>query len=190
MSYYQIGTALTANHAHGAMMGVYGMLAVGLALFALRYIIPPAKWPDKLAKLSFWSLNIGLAWMVFVTLLPLGILQLWHSVNDGYFEARTLNYITEPGNGLLEWMRMPGDLIFIIGGILPFLWITYLGIRHGIRATATELPPETLYVEETAEAAQDRTGLPIPTDAAGAVDQVPRSRSRYASERRDEAEQP
>ena len=83
VSYFQIGTALTANHAHGAMMGVYGMLAVGLALFALRYIIPASKWPDKLAKISFWSLNIGLAWMMFVTLLPLGILQLWHSVNDG-----------------------------------------------------------------------------------------------------------
>ncbi len=95
VSYYQIGTALTANHAHGAMMGVYGMLAVGLALFALRYIIPPNRWPDKLAKLSFWSLNIGLAWMVFATLLPLGVLQLWHSVNDGYYEARTLGYITQ-----------------------------------------------------------------------------------------------
>ena len=34
VSYYQIGTALTANHAHAAMMGVYGMLAVGLSLFA------------------------------------------------------------------------------------------------------------------------------------------------------------
>ena len=74
--------------------------------------------------------------MVFVTLLPLGILQLWHSVNDGYFEARTLGYITEPGNALLEWMRMPGDLILIIGGVLPFLWITWLGIRFGIKATA------------------------------------------------------
>ena len=41
VSYFQIGTALTANHAHGAMMGVYGMLAVGLALFALRYIVKP-----------------------------------------------------------------------------------------------------------------------------------------------------
>ena len=91
------------------MMGVYGMLAVGLALFALRYIIPPQRWPEKLAKLSFWSLNIGLAWMVFATLLPLGVLQLWHSVNDGYYEARTLGYITQPGNAVLEWLRMPGD---------------------------------------------------------------------------------
>ena len=29
VSYYEIGTALTANHAHAAMMGVYGMLAAG-----------------------------------------------------------------------------------------------------------------------------------------------------------------
>ena len=41
VSYYEIGTALTANHGHAAMMGVYGMLAVGLALFCLRYLIPP-----------------------------------------------------------------------------------------------------------------------------------------------------
>ena len=47
VSYYQIGTALTANHAHAAMMGVYGMLAVGLALFAFRYVIPADKWPEK-----------------------------------------------------------------------------------------------------------------------------------------------
>ncbi len=33
VSYYEIGTALTANHGHAAMMGVYGMLAVSLALF-------------------------------------------------------------------------------------------------------------------------------------------------------------
>ena len=67
VSYYEIGTALTANHGHTAMMGVYGMLAVGLSLFALRYIIPPQKWPERMAKLCFWSLNIGLAWMVFAT---------------------------------------------------------------------------------------------------------------------------
>ncbi|MGB6826604.1 MAG: cbb3-type cytochrome c oxidase subunit I, partial [Terracidiphilus sp.] len=80
VSYYEIGTALTANHAHAAMMGVYGMLAVGLALFCLRYIIPLARWSDRAAGISFWSLNLGLAWMVFATLFPLGLLQLYHSV--------------------------------------------------------------------------------------------------------------
>ena len=130
VSYYQIGTALTANHAHAAMMGVYGMLAVGLALFALRYLIPEDRWPEKLARISFWSLNIGLAWMVFVTLLPLGVLQLYASVNDGYFEARSLGYLTRPAKPLLEWGRMPGDLIFIVGGFLPFLWIAWQALRH------------------------------------------------------------
>ena len=77
VSYYEIGTALTANHGHAAMMGVYGMLAVALAMFAFRYVIPADKWPEKLARISFWCMNIGLAWMVFATLLPLGVLQLY-----------------------------------------------------------------------------------------------------------------
>lgn len=161
VSYYQIGTALTANHGHAAMMGVYGMLAVGLALFALRYLIPPKYWPDRLAKISFWSLNIGLAWMVFATLLPLGIVQLWHSVSEGYFEARALGYITQPGNAVIEWLRMPGDLIMIIGGVLPFLWIAWLGVRRAIKATTDTLEPETLFVREHELARADRTGYGV-----------------------------
>ena len=149
VSYYEIGTALTANHAHASMMGVYGMLAVGLALFALRYIIPADKWPERLAKLCFWSLNLGLAWMVFATLLPLGIIQLYASVNEGYFEARSINFLTTPGNRLLEWARMPGDLVFIIGGCLPFLWITWQGLRHFRKGTTTyELPQDVLFTEK------------------------------------------
>ena len=58
------------------MMGVYGMLALGLAMFCLRYLIPADKWL-KWARISFWATNIGLAWMCFATLLPLGILQLY-----------------------------------------------------------------------------------------------------------------
>ncbi len=72
VSYYEIGTALTANHGHAAMMGVYGMLAVGLAIFCLRYMIPQERWSDRAAKISFWSLNLGLAWMVFASLFPAG----------------------------------------------------------------------------------------------------------------------
>lgn len=129
VSYYEIGTALTANHAHGSMMGVYGM-----ALFCLRYMIPPRLWPERLAKISFWSLNIGLAWMCFATLLPLGVLQLYHSVHDGYWYARSLKYLTSSTNSLLEWLRLPGDALFIVGGTLPFLYIAWLGVRHAAEA--------------------------------------------------------
>lgn len=149
ISYYEIGTALTANHAHGSMMGVYGMLAVGLAMFALRYLIPADKWPERLAKLSFWGLNIGLAWMVFAALLPLGIRQLYASVSQGYFEARSLNYLAGAGNRLLEWGRMPGDVIFILAGCLPFLYIAFQGLRYArFRQTTQELPQDSLFTEQ------------------------------------------
>ena len=146
VSYYEIGTALTANHAHAAMMGVYGMLAVGLAMFAFRYVIPADKWPEKAARVSFWCLNIGLAWMVFATMLPLGVLQLYHSVNDGYFEARSLGYITRPGNSLLELLRLPGDVILIVGGVLPFIWIAWTALRNFRSGSVVdELPEHPLY---------------------------------------------
>jgi nitric oxide reductase subunit B len=147
VSYYEIGTALTANHAHAAMMGVYGMFAVGLGLFCLRYLIPAQRWPDRLAKISFWSLNIGLAWMCFATLFPLGIAQLYESVNKGYFEARSLQFISNPTNSVLEWLRLPGDVVFIVGGVLPFLWICWLGVRHPVTKVTMEEPEDVLFTD-------------------------------------------
>ena len=61
VSYYEIGTALTAKCGQASMMGVYGMLSIGLALFCLRYIIPEKYWSEKSARTAFWSLNLGLA---------------------------------------------------------------------------------------------------------------------------------
>src|SRR3954469_7608000 len=150
VSYYEIGTALTANHGHAAMMGVYGMLAVGLALFCLRYLIPADKWPEKWARISFWSTNIGLAWMVFATLLPLGILQLYHSVDVGYFDARTLNFIGNDTNSSFEWLRLPGDVVFIVGGAVPTLYIAYLGIRHTLKRVTLHEPDDILFTEISA----------------------------------------
>jgi nitric oxide reductase subunit B len=105
-------------------------MAVGLALFCLRYIVPENLWSDRAAKISFWSLNIGLAWMVFATLLPLGILQLYHPVGTGYFDARSLSFPTNRTNNLLEWLRLPGNAVFIVGGVLPILYLAWLGVRH------------------------------------------------------------
>jgi len=147
VSYYEIGTALTANHGHASMMGVYGMMAVGLALFCLRYIIPEERWSDRAAKISFWSLNLGLAWMVFATLFPLGVLQLYHSVSVGYFDARSLNYLTNRTNALLEWLRLPGDAVFIVGGVLPVLYLTWLGVRHPKPHVEPEQVQEVLFTE-------------------------------------------
>ena len=154
ISYYEIGTALTANHAHAAMMGVYGMLSIGLALFCLRYIIPQKHWSDKAARISFWSLNLGLAWMVFATLFPLGILQLYHSITVSYYDARTLNYIGNRTNAVLEWLRMPGDIVFIVGGILPIVYLSVLGIRYMKTGTSTGEPKDVLFTDVVAQAGE------------------------------------
>src|SRR5579872_6289789 len=147
VSYYEIGTALTPNHGHAAMMGVYGMLAVALALFCLRYMIPEDRWSDRAAKISFWSLNIGLLWMVFANLLPLGILQLYHSVSTGYYDARSLQYLTGGANPVLEWLRLPGDALFIVGGVLPVVYLCWLGVWHGPGRGLAEVPQQLLFSE-------------------------------------------
>jgi nitric oxide reductase subunit B len=147
VSYFEIGTALTANHGHAAMMGVYGMLAVGLAIFCLRYMVPQERWSDRAAKISFWSLNIGLAWMVFASLFPLGVIQLYHSVRYGYYNARTLQYLTGHLNALIEWMRLPGDVLFIVGGVLPVVYLAWLGVRNVAPKVAGEQPEGSLFTE-------------------------------------------
>jgi nitric oxide reductase subunit B len=161
VSYYEIGTALTANHGHAAMMGVYGMLAVGLALFCLRYLIPAERWPDRAAKWSFWSLNLGLAWMTFATLLPLGLIQLYKSVDAGYYEARTLEFLTNDTNKVIEWIRLPGDVLFIVGGVIPLLYICYLGVRHRVKRETLEPPGDILFTEVTAPTPE--TGVAVST---------------------------
>ena len=164
VSYYQVGTALTANHGHAAMMGVYGMLAVGLALFAIRYLVPVAQWSDRLAAVSFWSLNVGLAWMAFVTLFPVGVLQLYRSVAVGYFEARQLDFLATRPLRILEWLRLPGDAVFIVGGVLPLVVLCWRAVRNGTRGLAGAAPSVSPLFTETAGPAGDPAGAPAAPD--------------------------
>jgi nitric oxide reductase subunit B len=87
--------------------------------------------------------------MVFATLFPLGLMQLYESVNQGYFEARTLKYITSSSASFIEWLRLPGDILFIVGGVLPLLYLCWLGIRHAAAPIAAE--PETALFAEVSE---------------------------------------
>jgi nitric oxide reductase subunit B len=85
--------------------------------------------------------------MVFATLFPLGILQLYHAVSVGYYDARSLKFIGNPQNTLLEWLRFPGDVVFIVGGALPVLYICWLGVRHGMARRQPAPPREVLFTE-------------------------------------------
>ena len=81
---------------------------------------------------------------------------------------------------------MPGDVLFLVPGILPFIWITWLGVRHGIKPTVTRMEPETLFVVESAAAHADRTGRVAEPVGAPVVEEAGSlTPSRYASDRRD-----
>lgn len=148
VSYYEIGTQFTANHGHGALMGVYGMLAIGFFMFVARYFIPRDKASERAMRISFWSLNLGLAWMLFANLFPVGYLQLADSLQNSYWHARRLEFFRQPLVQFFEWMRLPGDILFLTGGILP---VVYLALRmFANRNRFGELPPDTA-VEELVE---------------------------------------
>ncbi len=133
VSYYEIGTQLTANHAHAAFAGVYGMLALSFLVFALRYLLRPEDWSERLMQFSFWSLNLGLAWMVFANLFPLGVLQLGDSVANGYWHARSLTFFQD--HAFIEWMRMPGDVLFI-AGVVPLVYLSAKAVLTPSQASA------------------------------------------------------
>ena len=147
VSYYEIGTAFTANHAHGALMGVYGMLAIGFFMFIARHFIRPDRGSEWAMKLSFWGLNVGLALMLCANLIPMGGLQLYDAVQNGYWHARQPEFFAQPWPRIIEWLRMPGDLIFLFVGILP---VVYLAIRmFAARRRYARLPAETTTEEFT-----------------------------------------
>jgi nitric oxide reductase subunit B len=68
-------------------------------------------------------------------------------VNDGYFEARQLKFLTNDTNHLIEWLRLPGDIVFIVGGAVPALYIAYLGIRHTVKRVTLDEPDDILFTE-------------------------------------------
>ena len=110
VSYYEVGTILTVNHGHAAMMGVFGMLAIALMVFVLRQTSDEARWPaiEKYVKVGFFGTNIGLAMMVAFSLFPGGVLQVWDVIQNGYWHARSLAYTGSDTARLLEWLRTAG----------------------------------------------------------------------------------
>ena len=85
--------------------------------------------------------------MVFATLFPLGLMQLYHSINVSYFDARSLKFISGHTISLIEWLRLPGDALFILGGTLPVLYLCWLGVARMKIQTPREEPDEVLFAE-------------------------------------------
>jgi nitric oxide reductase subunit B len=116
--YYMQGLNLTPVHGHTALFGVYGMLGLGLTLFCLRVLQPGRRWKEGVLKVAFWCLNLGLVFMVVLSMLPIGLLQAWASVEQGTWYARSADFLQSAPMQALRWMRVPGDVLFALGAAL------------------------------------------------------------------------
>lgn len=120
VSYYEHGTYLTPTHGHASMMGTYGMLAIGIMMFALRTIVRPDEWKERRIHWSFILLNLGLVLMLVMNLLPVGFLQLAAVYEKGMWYARSLEFLSDPLIINLTWARIVGDTIFLLGAAVLF----------------------------------------------------------------------
>jgi nitric oxide reductase subunit B len=130
VSYFQHGSFLTAAHGHGALMGVYGMLALALACFSLRNIVRQEFWKEKWVMTGFWGLNAGLMGMILVTLAPVGGMQAVASFEKGFWWARSFEFYAQPAVQRLLWLRMIPDSVFIGLGVLPLVAAGVYGLFH------------------------------------------------------------
>lgn len=140
--YYMQGLNTTPVHGHTALFGVYGMLGIGLTLFCLRGLKPGVAWKTGSLKFAFWAINLGLALMVLISVLPVGILQTWASVEHGMWYARSAEFMQTDTMETLRWLRVIGDTIFAIGAVALGWFI--VGLKGGWSVTRESAEASTV----------------------------------------------
>jgi nitric oxide reductase subunit B len=146
--YYMQGLNTTPVHGHTALFGVYGMLGIGLMLFVLKGLAARNVWKNEVISFAFWSINIGLAAMVIISVLPIGLLQTVASVNKGLWYARSVEFMQQPHMELLKWLRIIGDTIFTVGALALGYFV--LGLKTGWTVKNEEEITEESYPKVTA----------------------------------------
>jgi nitric oxide reductase subunit B len=117
VNYYEHGTFLTLNHAHAALFGAFGLLAIGLVYFCLRYIAGErAPFSEKLGMWGFWLYNAGLVLWIALNFFPVGWTQLNAVYEHGFAYARSVDFYNH--TLVWQWMRLPGDVLFAIGALM------------------------------------------------------------------------
>lgn len=120
VNYYEHGTFLTLNHAHTALFGAFGLLAIGLIYFCLRYATGErAAFGHRLGLVAFWLYNGGLVLWIALNFFPIGWPQLAAVYEHGYAYARSLAFYNT--TWIWQWLRTPGDVVFALGALLMAL---------------------------------------------------------------------
>ncbi|MDE2182921.1 MAG: cbb3-type cytochrome c oxidase subunit I [Alphaproteobacteria bacterium] len=117
VNYYEHGTFLTLNHAHTALFGAFGLLAIGLVYFCLRYAASErGVFTERNGIIAFWLYNAGLVLWIVLNFFPIGWPQLDAVFEHGLAYARSTDFYDK--TLLWQWMRLPGDVVFAAGALL------------------------------------------------------------------------
>ena len=133
INYYEHATYLTVNHGHTALFGTYGILAIGLLLFSMRGLVTDKGWDERLLRISLWGVNLGLALMFVLTLLPVGLLQVLDNIRHGLWHARSNAFWSKESIVFLGQLRLIPDTILIVcgaGGLLLFMLKAMMNLRE------------------------------------------------------------
>ncbi|HEY3356261.1 MAG TPA: nitric-oxide reductase large subunit [Polyangia bacterium] len=133
--FYMQGLNTTSVHGHTALFGVYGMLGLGLMLFCLRALRPGRAWAERPLAVAFWLINGGLALMVLLSLLPIGLLQAWAAVEHGTWYARSAEFLHQGPMQTLRWLRVVGDSLFALGALVLGWFVLGLVTGHSYAKT-------------------------------------------------------
>lgn len=131
--YYMQGLNTTPVHSHTALFGVYGNLGIGLMLFCLKGLAARNEWKEGTIRFAFWSINIGLAAMAFISILPVGFLQTMASVEHGMWYARSAEFMQTPLMDKLRWSRVIGDTIFAAGTVALAVFVAGLKLGFSLK---------------------------------------------------------
>jgi nitric oxide reductase subunit B len=117
INYYEHGTFLTLNHAHTALFGAFGLLAIGLVYFCLRYAAAErARFDERLGLWAFWLSNAGLVLWIALNFFPIGWPQLNAVFEHGLAYARSIRFYET--TLVWQWLRLPGDVVFGVAALM------------------------------------------------------------------------
>jgi nitric oxide reductase subunit B len=76
--------------------------------------------------------------MVTFSLLPVGLMQTWASVEQGYWYARSPEFLQTGAIETFRWLRIVGDTIFAAGAVALAIFV--IGLRTGGSTERHPLP--------------------------------------------------
>ncbi len=120
ISYYSHGTYLIMPHGHVALLGAFGYISIAFLYMTSRAnaMANGWEWDDKLSKIGFWSLTIGVLLFAIPTIM-IGLEQTKVAAELGYYYTRTREAV-ETVRGWM-WFRILPDSLMILGGLTIFV---------------------------------------------------------------------